>query len=141
MVVDPVKDDLETADIEPEFGFLAHLGPWEPVDSQYSCDEERRIPAAGAARVRLDGGERLEESGKIWKSRFLKFCQLISGSLLVLLVLTPLWADAISKQLNLPAAELVSQWGILHFLVLVLRSLPASCHSPSAGAHSKERLV
>ncbi len=57
-------------------------------------------------------------AGKLWKSRYLKICQWTCGSLLILLVLTPLWTVIISETLNPPAAELVSQWGILHSLVL-----------------------
>ncbi len=64
-----------------------------------------------------------EEAGKLWKSRYLKFCQRTCGSLPILLVLTPLWTGMISEVLNPSAAELVSHWGILHLLVLAVAGL------------------
>ena len=59
-----------------------------------------------------------EESGEVWKSRYLRFWQLICGASLLLLVLSPLWAGKISDALTPAAAELVSHWGILQLLVL-----------------------
>lgn len=64
-----------------------------------------------------------EETEELWRSRYLKIWQWLCCSLLISLILSPLWAGAVGEKLKTPAADLLSQWGILHFLVLGIACL------------------